>query len=143
MKTLMASLLISGLISGSAYAACPDLSGNYICKSGSHISQKSIEMTDKGYIFNSDGVEFEYLTDGVTYDVPANENQKDGKVKSYCQDDKFIVDFTTNVLYDGTVIGKQVSKTEYVLSQDGFGIVQKTKLKGLPIPTLKFQCTKN
>lgn len=139
----MKKIFLLAFLTQSVWAACPDLSGNYICKNGSHVSLKNIEMTETGYIFNSDGVEFEYLTDGNTYPVPANENQKDGKVKSYCVDEKFIVEFNTTVLYEDTVIGKQVSKTEYSLNQDGFNIQQKTKLKGLPIPTLKFQCTKN
>lgn len=139
MKYLIASALI--FVSVSAFA-CPDLTGSYDCRNGSHVSMKEIVFTEKSYYFNSDGVEFTYYPDGNTYEVEANERMKDGKVKSYCKNDKLFVDFNATILYEGSAIAKQKSVTEYVKTTEGMIITTKTKMKGLPMPTLKLLCNK-
>ena len=140
MKTILA---LSFLASFSSYAAtCPELSGDYICQKGSHISYKNIQKTDKSFIVISDGVEMEYITDKKTYSLPDTEVIRDAKVNSYCEKDKLVVDFTGIILYDGSDLAKQVSKTEYTLKGDGIIFSQKIKMKGLPMPALVLNCTR-
>lgn len=136
-------LALSFLTSMSAFAAtCPDISGDYICQKGSHISYKNIHRTDKGFIVISDGVEMEYITDKKTYSIPDTESVRDGKVSSYCEKDKLVVDFTGVILYDGSDLAKQVSKTEYTVKGEGMIFSQKIKMKGLPLPALTLDCKK-
>lgn len=139
MKYLITLLTLT--LSATAFA-CPEISGSYSCRSGSHVSEKEIVKTSQGYHIISDGIEFTYLTDGNTYDVEANDSMKDGKVKSYCKDNKFIVDFKATILYEGAEIARQTSVTEYVPSGANLIITTKTKMKGLPMPLLKLNCTR-
>ncbi len=140
MKTILA---LSFLTSFSAFAAtCPEISGDYICQKGSHISYKNIHKTDKGFIVISDGVEMEYFTDKKTYALPDTESVRDAKISSYCEKDKLVVDFTGIILYDGSDLAKQVSKTEYAVKGDGMIYSQKVKMKGLPMPGLTLNCTR-
>lgn len=138
----MMKLLVLGLIfSLNAFASnCPDISGNFMCKEGSRVSLKEISLTSTGYNIISDGMSFDYITDGQFYDVASTENMKDAKIKSSCVKDKFIVDFNATILYDGSVLAKQVSKSEYSLSEDKLVFIHKTKMKGLPLPTIKYLC---
>ena len=141
---MKAILALSLFISFSSFAStCPELSGDYVCQKGSHISYKSIEKTETGYIVVSDGVEMEYATDGKTYDLPSTESVKDAKVVASCKNNVFVVDFTGTILYEGSELAKQVSKTEYSLKGDKMIYSQKIKMKGLPMPALTLACTKN
>lgn len=132
------------LFSLNAFAAiCPDIEGTYTCQKGSHVSVKEIARTADGYIIVSDGMEYEYRVDGNTYEVPSTDSMTDGKVKASCHDNKFVVDFNASILYDGTIIAKQVSKTEYSKKGDNLIFAQKIKMKGLPLPALNFECIRN
>lgn len=132
------------LLSLNAFAtSCPDLEGTYTCQKGSHVSVKEIARTADGYIIVSDGMEYEYRVDGNTYEVPSTDSMTDGKVKASCRDNKFVVDFNASILYDGTIIAKQVSKTEYSKKGDNLIFAQKIKMKGLPLPALNFECIRN
>jgi len=139
MKSL---ITLMTLTLSTATFACPEISGLYSCRSGSHVSEKEITKTDLGYHIVSDGIEFTYMTDGNTYDVEANDSVKDGKVKSYCKDNKLIVDFKATILYEGAEIARQTSITEYVPAKENLIITTKTKMKGLPMPVLKLNCTR-
>ena len=137
-------VLLSLLVSFNAFAGnCPEISGNYSCQQGSHVSLKEIVKTATGYKINSDGIDFEYFTDGNVYEVEANENMKDGKVSSLCDNNKFIVNFNATVLYEGSELAKQVSRSEYYINNGTLLITQKTKMKGIPLPTVKFTCSIN
>lgn len=137
----MKSILTLGLLfSFNAFANCPNLTGDYICQKGSRISYKSIEQTETGYNIISDNIEFNYVTDGVTYELPATESVKEAKVTSYCDKNVFVVDFTAMILYEGSDLAKQVSKTKYSLKGDTLIYLQKTKMKGLPMPTVTLTC---
>lgn len=120
--------------------ACPDFSGRYTCKQGSHVSEKEIKLDGGGYHIISDGTEFTYYPDGNTYEVEANDSMKDGKVRSFCKDNKLIVDFKATILYEGAEIARQVSVTEYLPKGQDLIITTKTKMKGLPLPVLKLNC---
>lgn len=142
MKNLTAGLGL--LFSLNIFASnCPDLEGIYTCQKGSHVSIKEIARTADGYIIVSDGIEFEYRVDGNTYEVPSTDSMTNAKVKSSCHDNKFVVDFNASILYDGTIIAKQVSKTEYSKKGDNLLFAQKIKMKGLPMPALNFECSRN
>lgn len=131
------------LISTQLFASeCPNITGAYSCKEGSHVSLKEITQHDSGYLINSDGLEFNYLTDGKTYEVEANENMKDGKVTSTCKANKLIVNFKATILDEGSEIAKQSSVTEYIPAGVNLVITQKTKMKGIPLPVLKLSCTR-
>lgn len=140
MKTTLA--LISMLFS-TMVLACPDISGDYNCQLGSKILSTKIQEIPNGFVINTDGFEAEYITDGKVYDVPATDSMIDAQKRSSCQDDKFIVDFTATLLYEGTAIGKQVSKTTYFLQDNNLKMIKKTKAKGLPLPTQSYNCTRN
>lgn len=132
------------LFSLNAFAAsCPDLEGTYTCQRGNRILVKEITRTADGYIFVADGMQFEYRVDGNTYEVPSTDSMTDGKVKASCLDNKFIVDFNATILYDGAIIGKQVSKTEYSKNGDNLLFAQKVKMKGMPLPAINFECIRN
>ncbi len=138
MKLLtLATLLLSTQIFASE---CPKLSGDYLCTSGSRVSEKMITQANEGYLINSDGVEFNYLTDGKIYDVEATSDMKDGKILSTCRANKFVVNFNATILYEGSAIAKQSTVSEYALLDRDMTIVQKTKMKGIPLPAVTFLC---
>ncbi len=122
---------------------CPLLDGAYICREGSHVSYKEIKTTNEGYDIVSDGIFFQYKTDGKGYSVEATDSMKDGIVTSSCANQKFVVDFKATILYEGAEIAKQSTKSEYYVDQGQLKIKQKTKMKGIPLPTVNFICEKN
>ena len=123
--------------------ACPNLTGNYTCKKGSHVFTLQVETTAGSYIMNRDGAEMEYVVDGKIYDVPSTENYKDAKMTSVCEDNKLVVGFEADILYQGSVIAHQVSKSYYYKDGNNMILLQKVKMKGIPLPTNKFICTLN
>ena len=141
MKKLLLGIFI---LSSQLFAVeCPPISGSFTCQQGSHVSYKIITQTNDGYLINSDGIDFNYITDGKTYEVEATSNMKDGKVTSTCTSNKFIVGFKATILYEGSELAKQSSVTEYTPVGSGLMIVQKTKMKGIPLPAIKFNCTRD
>ena len=137
-------LFISLMFSTQLFASeCPQISGTFLCKSGSRISEKVITQNEDSYQIVSDGIEFTYVTDGKTYDVEATSDMKDGKVTASCQKDKFVVNFKATILYEGSEIAKQSTVSEYSISNQDLVIVQKTKMKGIPLPAVKFNCSKS
>jgi hypothetical protein len=136
----MKCLILALAIMSSAAFACPNLTGNFNCKLGSRVFDIQIENNEKGYHFITAGVEMDYITDGQGYEIPSTENYKDAIVKSSCEGNAFIVNFTASILYEGSVIAHEVSKTEYSLNGDNLSMIQKTKMKGIPLPTNKFNC---
>jgi len=107
----MKSLLTVALLFSSAAFACPDISGVYSCKFNSNISNKEIVKTQSGFVINSDGNMMEYFADGKSYDVPATDSYTDARVKTSCTEKAMVVDFNASILYEGSIIAKQVSKT--------------------------------
>ena len=141
MKLLLSMMFLASF---NVYSAtCPDISGSFICTKGSQISYKDIHKTDTGFVIISDGAEMEYFTDKKVYTLPDNENIRNAKVSTYCEKNKMIVDFSVIILYEGSDLAKQVSKTHYSLTNNGMTISQKIKMKGLPMPSLVFECIKN
>lgn len=139
----MKSLLMVAVLFSSAAFACPDISGVYTCKYNYNISNKEIVKTQSGFVINSDGNPMEYFADGKFYEVPATDSYTDAKVKSSCTENEMIVDFNASILYDGTIIAKQVSKTIYSMEGKDLIISQKVKMKGVPLPAIKWICTRN
>lgn len=138
----MRYLMLIGLMVSFSAIACPDLAGEYLCKRGSASSYRSIETTADGFRISRDGNITDYVTDGVTVqNVPETDSMTDGKFTSQCESDKFVVDFTATLLYEGAVVGKQVSKTTYQLKNQQLHIISKVKVKGFPLPTIKEVCT--
>jgi hypothetical protein len=137
---MKAFAFIASLITLNVYA-CPNLTGTYLCQVGSHISQQTITNTDTGYNIINEGVESNYITDGNSYELPSTDNYQDAKVTSSCAEDKFVIDFKASILYEGSVIAKQVSRFTYYVEGDHLVYLQKTKMKGIPLPTNKFICT--
>lgn len=134
-------ILFSLLVSFSALA-CPDLSGEYLCKRGTVTSDRIIEGTENGFIVTRDGISTEYITDGVTVQtVPSNDSMTDGSYISLCKGNQFIVDFKATLLYEGAVVGKQVNRTTYELKNNELHIISKVKIKGVPLPTIKEICS--
>lgn len=139
----MKSLMVCALLFSSAAFACPDITGSYTCKFNSAISMKEIVKTDGGFAVNSDGYEIEYHVDGKTYELPSTENYTDAKVRTTCNESEMIVDFNASILYEGSIIAKQVSKSTYSMEGSNLVINQKIKMKGLPMPAVKWNCTRN
>jgi hypothetical protein len=137
MKIAIFALL---LLSSQAFA-CPDLTGSYLCKAGSRTANKEIHSTNQGYIINSDGNELEYFTDGRVVEVPETDSFKDGKYTSVCNGDQFVVTFTATLMYEGSPIAKQVSRSTYSKNGDNLKLEIKTKSKNIPLPTINFNCT--
>jgi homoaconitase/3-isopropylmalate dehydratase large subunit len=123
--------------------ACPNLNGNFTCQKGSTVFNLAIEGTSRSYIINRDGNEFEYMLDGKSHDVPSTDSYQDAKVVSTCEDDKLVVGFEANILYEGSVIAHQVSKSYYYNEGNNIVLLQKVKMKGIPLPTNKFSCVRN
>lgn len=138
----MKTLLISALFVSSAAFACPDITGLYVCKFNSAVSQKEIVKTENGFVVTSEGNSMEYFTDGKTYEIPATDDYTDAKVRTTCTDQEMIVDFNASILYEGSVIAKQVSKSIYSMSGSDLIITQKLKMKGLPMPKVQWTCTR-
>lgn len=134
-------LALSFLFSLSAYA-CPDITGTFVCKFNSAVSQKEIVRTETGFLITSEGNTMEYFTDGKAYEVPATDSYKDAFVKSSCSSSEFTVDFNASILYEGSVIAKQVSKTIYSMNGENLIIFQKLKMKGLPVPKVLWTCSR-
>lgn len=139
----MKFLMLGALLFSSSVFACPDLSGSYTCVGKTRSYQKEVQKTDTGYISSNDGIEYEYFTDGKVYDIPETDSYRDGKLTSTCNGDQFIVDLTMTVLYEGAVVGQQVSHTTYNMEGDKLIINQKVKMKKIPLPKQKFICTRN
>ncbi len=138
----MKSLLTVALLFSSAAFACPDISGVYSCKFNSNISNKEIVKTQSGFVINSDGNMMEYFADGKSYDVPATDSYTDARVKTSCTEKAMVVDFNASILYEGSIIAKQVSKTTYEMEDKDLIISQKVKMKGVPLPAIKWVCTR-
>ena len=136
--------ILVSMLSLNAFA-CPNLTGSFYCNSGVNSSafDMQIENTNEGYSIITNGTEMKYHTDGRVDTIPATDSYKDVKIKASCQGEKFIIDFTASILYEGSVVAHQVSKTEYILNNDQLSIVRKTKMKGLPMPTAKYTCVRN
>ena len=141
MKSL---LLLATFISLNTFAAtCPSINGSFICQRGTQFSFVDFTPKDTGYVVLTDGTLFEYFTDGKTYAVEGNEDMRDGKVRSYCEKNKFISDFTVTILDQGSPIAKQATKSEFSMEGVNLSIVHKIKMKGIPLPTLRFTCIPN
>lgn len=133
-------VLFSLFISFSSFA-CPDISGEYLCKRASVTSPRLIEETENGFIVTRDGNSTEYIADGITVQtVPSNDSMTDGSFTSLCKGDQFIVDFKATLLYEGAVVGKQVNRTTYEFKNNELQIITKVKIKGVPLPTIKEIC---
>lgn len=138
----MKAAILFFILSSTAFA-CPNLTGSYTCKKGSNVFTLQVETTAQSYIMNRDGAEMEYVVDGKIYDVPSTDSYKDAKVNSTCEDNKLVVGFEANILYEGSVIAHQVSKSYYYMENSDLILLQKTKMKGIPLPTNKFVCSPN
>jgi uncharacterized protein YxjI len=99
-------------------------------------------MTDVGYIINADGVEQVYKIDGSITSIPDNDNLKDGKYSSVCENDKLIINFSGTLMDEGTEVAREVQKTVYQMKGEQLNILIKTKAKHVPLPTVNFLCTK-
>lgn len=123
--------------------ACPNMDGFYECRAGSRVSLKEVVSTASGFLIISDGAEREYFIDDQFREIPSTNSYKDAFYKSRCTNDSFIVDFKATLLYEGAEIAKQVQTSTYTMSGEDLVIVQKTKAKGVPLPTVKYLCKKN
>lgn len=123
--------------------ACPNMDGFYECRAGSRVSLKEVVSTASGFLIISDGAEREYFIDDQFREIPATNSYKDAFYKSRCTSDAFIVDFKATLLYEGAEVAKQVQTSTYTMSGEDLVIVQKTKAKGVPLPTVKYLCKKN
>ncbi len=133
-------ILLSLFISFTALA-CPDLSGEYLCKRGSMTASRTIEKTPDGFIITKDGYTTDYIADGITVQsMPTSDSVAEGNFVSHCKGDQFIVDLKATLLYDGAVIGKQVSQSTYQFKNNDLHITTKVKMKGVPLPTVKEIC---
>lgn len=139
----MKSLLMGALLFSSAAFACPDISGVYSCKYNNNFSVKEIVKTQVGFIITSDGNPMEYFADGIAYEVPSTDSYTDAKVRTTCTQDEMVVDFNASILYEGSVIAKQVSKSIYSMEGKDLIISQKVKMKGIPLPAIKWTCVRN
>lgn len=138
---LFSKIAIVLLLTGFTQAfACPDLSGVYECKAGSRVTVREFTPTAEGFMINADGIEMNYINDGVERGIDETDSYKEAYFKSNCTNDSFVVDFRATIMYEGAVVGKQVSQTTYNLKQGNLSIVQKTKMKGMPLPVLKYSC---
>lgn len=139
----MKSLFIGAVLFSSTAFACPDISGLYSCKYNSNMSTKEIVKTEQGFVINSDGNSMEYLADGKAYEVPSTDSYTDALVRTTCTQNEMIVDFKASILYDGSIIAKQVSKSTYAMDGKDLIISQKVKMKGIPLPAIKWTCVRN
>lgn len=141
----MKLLLIMVTLFATNAFACPMLTGNYTChrENGSQVLNKQITNTEKGYIINTDGNEMEYFTDGKGYSIPATDSYQNAKVVSSCNGEIFNTVFTAEILYEGSVIAREVALSNYAFEGDKLVLTQKTKMKGLPMPSNRYICTRN
>lgn len=139
----MKLLVLITLLFSSSVFACPNISGFYSCLLNGVTTLKDIKQTTTGYIITTEGSEMEYFTDGMGYEIPATDSYKNATVTSSCRREQFIVDFKATILYEGSEIAKEVSKTTYGMQGEDLIILRKTKMKGFPLPTQKYLCTKN
>lgn len=135
-------LILSSLVFSSVALACPDISGEFSCKSKKNSTSVIIEAIQNGFTINTDGNVADFIADGKTYDLPSTDSMTDAKKISSCKDDKFIIDFNATLLYEGAVIGKEVLKAAYYFEGSNLKIVRKTKVKGMPLPVQDYTCTR-
>lgn len=136
------SLILVTMLLSTTVFACPDISGDFTCTSKRGNSSVSIQTIENGFLINTDGVEAEFLADGKVYDLPSTDSMTDGKRISSCKDDKFNIDFTATLLYEGSVVGKEVLRASYFFQGNNLKIIRKTKVKGLPLPVQDYTCTR-
>jgi hypothetical protein len=133
------------LVSFNAFA-CPDLTGDFFCESGEEKSVRRIETHTNGYTIHTDGNEGFFSNDGKIRELPSNDTMTDGKVSGKCEGEKFIVNFSATVLYEGEDIAKQKSETLYTIVGERLHISRKTRMRWmgiwLPLPSKKFVCTR-
>lgn len=122
--------------------ACPQMEGFYECRAGSRVSLKEIVSTTAGFLIVSDGAEREYFIDDQFREIPSTNSYKDAFYKSRCTSNSFVVDFKATLLYEGVEVAKQVQTSTYTMVGEDLTIVQKTKAKGVPLPTIKYLCKK-
>jgi hypothetical protein len=135
-------LSLTVLFSVSAFA-CPDIAGQYTCKSGTMFSSREITQIDNGFHIKFNGKEQDYPVDGTISTLPDNDSMKDAKYTSVCDGGNFVVKFTAALMYEGVEVAKEVQTTTYFMKNDQLNIIQKTKAKGLPLPKIEYICNKN
>lgn len=143
MKFIFAPLVFFTLTTEAA-EACPNLDGAYLCQAGSDAVGFTIASTPDGIWMDRDGAQITYQPDGRSHAIPDTESYQNGKVTSSCKGDKLVVELDVEILYEGSVIARQVSRTEYSRPtknlNEGLKIVTKTKMKGLRLPTKTYAC---
>lgn len=134
-------IFVSFFIMNSLYSSqCPEIDGSFECRAGSRVSFKNISPSMAGYLIESDGAIVEYIIDDTYRELPNTESMQDAKLKARCDKGSLVIDFEASILYQGSVIAKQVSNSVYEIKNGELQITQKTKMKGLPMPKLVFQC---
>lgn len=119
---------------------CPDLNGDYACKQGSTIFSLSVHGEQGLYHVEKNKVAIEYNTDGRFVAIADTENYRNAKYQALCEGGKLVVNFYAELMYDGSFIGKQVSKSEYSKVGQELIIAEKVKVRGIPLPRLRYVC---
>jgi hypothetical protein len=119
---------------------CPDLSGQYACALGSHQYSLLVKSNQASHTVVRDGREMKYEANGQTYSIPDTDSYQKGRYQSVCAKNKLQVNFQVELLYEVSVIAKQKSVTEYEKIKSDVIITEKTRVKGVPLPTQRFVC---
>lgn len=120
--------------------SCPQLDGVYRCQSNHRVDTKEIYPTQNGFEVITNGNYVEYITDNQYYEIDPTDSYEDAFHKSRCQNDKLIVEFKANILYQGSVVARQRSTTEYQMVGDQLHIERKTRMRRIPMPTVRSVC---
>lgn len=84
-------VVILGLSINHAWAACPELKGNYACETSRGVTdlefnQEEVESKTVYTILDASG-EYKLLTDGLEYPYEIPENNETGSVRGTCEND--------------------------------------------------------
>ncbi len=124
---------------------CPNLQGTYRCVRGSHVSVKDIVKTELSYQVVSDGQFFEYFIDGKDRSIPDTDSMANGVYSAICKNQKIQIQFKADLMYEGSVIGKQTSQSEFS-AKDADGktvtITTQSKVGRVKLPTHIFECNR-
>lgn len=121
--------------------ACPDLTGKYLCQALHGTYDLKFNKTSSGYIVTTESTKKTYVTDGSVQELPdLGETVQNRTLKSYCDEEKFIIDYEATVYYEGNVLGQQFSKTSYEFNGKNIQMILQVNFQGSNLPPIKETC---
>jgi hypothetical protein len=123
--------------------SCPDLSGHYQCSQGSRKFILMISSDQLAHTVVREGREVIYRAHGQKIAIPDTDSYQKGQHWSSCVKNKLQVNFQVELLYEGSVIAKQKTVSIFEKMERDLILTEKTRMKGISLPSQRFVCKAN